>query len=282
MENKVDEMTTRFASFIPDNIVEIIGGYAFSILMALLIFVIGKWLANKVTKLMVSVLKKVKGMDETLIKFLENIVYYILMIVVILTSLSELGVETTSFLAILGAAGLAIGLALKDSLGNFASGVMIILFKPFKVGDVVNAAGVTGSVIEVGIFNSIFKTPDNQKIIIPNGAITAGTITNINAEPTRRVDLVVGIGYEDDIKKAKEVLNDIASSHEKVLVDKGITVAVSELADSSVNFVVRAWVNTPDYWAVKFDLTETVKLRFDDEGISIPYPQQDVHLHKQD
>ena len=231
---------------------------------------------------MVSVLKKVKGMDETLIKFLENIVYYILMIVVILTSLSELGVETTSFLAILGAAGLAIGLALKDSLGNFASGVMIILFKPFKVGDVVNAAGVTGSVIEVGIFNSIFKTPDNQKIIIPNGAITAGTITNINAEPTRRVDLVVGIGYEDDIKKAKEVLNDIASSHEKVLVDKGITVAVSELADSSVNFVVRAWVNTPDYWAVKFDLTETVKLRFDDEGISIPYPQQDVHLHKQD
>ena len=282
MENKVDEMTTRFASFIPDNIVEIIGGYAFSILMAILIFVIGKWLANKVTRLMVSVLKKVKGMDETLIKFLENIVYYILMIVVILTALSELGVETTSFLAILGAAGLAIGLALKDSLGNFASGVMIILFKPFKVGDVVNAAGVTGSVIEVGIFNSVFKTPDNQKIIIPNGAITAGTITNINAEPTRRVDLVVGIGYEDDIKKAKEVLNDIASSHEKVLVDKGITVAVSELADSSVNFVVRAWVNTPDYWAVKFDLTETVKLRFDDEGISIPYPQQDVHLHKQD
>jgi len=282
MENKVDEMTTRFASFIPDNIVEIIGGYAFSVLMAILIFVIGKWLANKITRLMVSVLKKVKGMDETLIKFLENIVYYILMIVVILTALSELGVETTSFLAILGAAGLAIGLALKDSLGNFASGVMIILFKPFKVGDVVNAAGVTGSVIEVGIFNSVFKTPDNQKIIIPNGAITAGTITNINAEPTRRVDLVVGIGYEDDIKKAKDVLNDIVSSHDKILVDKGITVAVSELADSSVNFVVRGWVNTPDYWAVKFDLTETVKLRFDEEGISIPYPQQDVHLHKQD
>ena len=204
------------------------------------------------------------------------------MIVVILTALSELGVETTSFLAILGAAGLAIGLALKDSLGNFASGVMIILFKPFKVGDVVNAAGVTGSVSEVGIFNSIFITPDNQKIIIPNGAITAGTITNINAEPTRRVDLVVGIGYDDDIKKAKEVLNQLVTSDERVLQEKGITIAVSELADSSVNFVVRAWVNTPDYWGVKFDLTENIKLTFDKEGISIPYPQQDVHHHNND
>ena len=272
----------KLSSFLPDNIIEILGGYAMSLLMAIIIFVVGKWLAKKITNVLVKVLRKVKGVDETLVKFLENIVYYILMIVVILSALSELGVETTSFLAILGAAGLAIGLALKDSLGNFASGVMIILFKPFKVGDVVTAAGITGSVIEVGIFNSVFKSPDNQKIIIPNGAITSGTITNINAEATRRVDLVVGIGYEDDIRKAKDVLNDIVSSHEKVLVDKGITVAVSELADSSVNFVVRAWVNTPDYWAVKFDLTETVKLRFDDEGISIPYPQQDVHLYKKD
>lgn len=272
----------KIKSLIPENIVEILGGYAFSLLMAIVIFVIGKWVARKITDLLVAVLRKVKGMDETLIKFLENIVYYILMIVVILTALSELGVETTSFLAILGAAGLAIGLALKDSLGNFASGVMIILFKPFKVGDVVNAAGVTGSVSEVGIFNSIFITPDNQKIIIPNGAITGGSITNINAHSTRRVDLVVGIGYDDDIKKAKDVLNDIVSSNEKVLVDRGITVAVSELADSSVNFVVRAWVNTPDYWDVKFGLTETVKLRFDEENISIPYPQQDLHLHKND
>ena len=151
------------------------------------------------------------------------------------------------------------------------------MFKPFKVGDVVTAAGVTGSVSEVGIFNSVFTTPDNQKIIIPNGAITSGSITNINANDTRRVDLVVGIGYEDDIKKTKDVLNDIISSHEKVLLDKGITVAVSELADSSVNFVVRAWVKTPDYWDVKFALTETIKLRFDAEGISIPFPQQDVH-----
>jgi len=282
MEKNVENVTNTISSYIPENIVEILGGYAFSLTMALVIFLVGKWLARKITNLLVSVLRKVKGMDETLIKFLENIVYYILMIVVILTALSELGVETTSFLAILGAAGLAIGLALKDSLGNFASGVMIILFKPFKVGDVVNAAGVTGSVSEVGIFNSVFITPDNQKIIVPNGAITSGSITNINAHSTRRVDLVVGIGYDDDIKKAKDVLNDIVSANDKVLLDRGITVAVSELADSSVNFVVRAWVNTPDYWDVKFGLTETVKLRFDEENISIPYPQQDLHLHKND
>ena len=277
LEKNIDNITKDITSYIPDNIVEILGSYAFSLVMALLIFIIGKWAVNKIVTLLGKVLRKVKGMDETLIKFLENIVYYALMIVVLLTALGKLGVETTSFLAILGAAGLAIGLALKDSLGNFASGVMIIMFKPFKVGDVVTAAGVTGSVSEVGIFNSVFTTPDNQKIIIPNGAITSGSITNINANDTRRVDLVVGIGYEDDIKKTKDVLNDIISSHEKVLLDKGITVAVSELADSSVNFVVRAWVKTPDYWDVKFALTETIKLRFDAEGISIPFTQQDVH-----
>ena len=277
LEKNIDNITKDITSYIPDNIVEILGSYAFSLVMALLIFIIGKWAVNKIVTLLGKVLRKVKGMDETLIKFLENIVYYALMIVVLLTALGKLGVETTSFLAILGAAGLAIGLALKDSLGNFASGVMIIMFKPFKVGDVVTAAGVTGSVSEVGIFNSVFTTPDNQKIIIPNSAITSGSITNINANDTRRVDLVVGIGYEDDIKKTKDVLNDIISSHEKVLLDKGITVAVSELADSSVNFVVRAWVKTPDYWDVKFALTETIKLRFDAEGISIPFPQQDVH-----
>jgi small conductance mechanosensitive channel len=201
---------------------------------------------------------------------------------VILTAVKQLGVDTTSFFAILGAAGLAIGLALKDSLGNFASGVMIILFKPFKVGDVVTAAGVTGKIEEVSIFNTIMITPDNQKMIVPNGAITNASITNINAKPTRRVDLVVGIGYDDDIKKAKEVLNSIVNANEKVLKEEGITVAVSELADSSVNFVVRAWVKTPDYWDVKFNLTETIKNTFDKEGISIPYPQQDLHLYKKD
>jgi small conductance mechanosensitive channel len=282
MENKVNEVSGKFASYIPDNIVEILSGYAFSLVMALLIFMIGKWVARRVTNLLVKVLRKVNGMDETLVKFLENIVYYVLMIVVIITAVSELGIETTSFMAILGAAGLAVGLALQGSLANFASGVMIILFKPFKVGDIITAAGVTGSVNEVSIFNTIMITPDNQKVIVPNAAITSGSITNINANATRRVDLVVGIGYDDDIKKAKNVLNSIVEADQRVLKEQGITVAVSELADSSVNFVVRAWVKTPDYWDVKFDLTENIKVTFDKEGISIPYPQQDLHLYKKD
>lgn len=277
LEKNVEAITKDITSYIPANIVEIVSGYAFSLVMALLIFVIGKWAVNKIVAVLGKVLRKVKGMDETLIKFLENIVYYALMIIVLLTALGKLGVETTSFLAILGAAGLAIGLALKDSLGNFASGVMIILFKPFKVGDTVTAGGVTGTVKEVGIFSSIFVTVDNQKIIVPNGSITTGSITNVNAYETRRIDLVVGISYKDDIKKAKEVLTNVATSNEKVLIDKGIAVVVSELAESSVNFTINVWVNTSDYGEVKFYLLENIKIAFDNEGITIPYPQQDVH-----
>ena len=277
LEKNIDTLTKDITSYIPHNIVEIVGAYTFSLVMALLVFIIGKWAVNKIVDILGTVLRKVKGMDETLIKFLENIVYYALMIIVLLTALGKLGVETTSFLAILGAAGLAIGLALKDSLGNFASGVMIILFKPFKVDDTVTAGGVTGTVKEVGIFNSIFVTADNQKIIVPNGAITSGSITNVNAYETRRIDLIIGIGYKDDIKKAKEVLTNVATSNEKILVDKGISVVVSELATSSVNFTINVWVKTSDYSEVKFYLLENIKLSFDKEGISIPYPQQDVH-----
>ena len=264
------------------SVTDLIGLYTLNIALAIVVFVIGKYVARKVTNIAHKLMLKNSKVDDTLANFLDDIIYYALMVVVILTSLKQLGVDTTSFFAILGAAGLAIGLALKDSLGNFASGVMIILFRPFHVGDVINAAGVTGRVEEVSIFNTILITGDNQKMIVPNGAITSGSITNINAKPERRVDLVVGIGYDDDIKKAKELLNSIIKADQRVLQEKGITVAVSELADSSVNFVVRAWVKTPDYWGVKFDLTENVKLRFDEEGISIPYPQQDVHVYKQD
>ena len=277
LEKNIDTLTKDITSYIPHNIIEIVGSYAFSLVMALLVFIIGKWAVNKIVDILGTVLRKVKGMDETLIKFLENIVYYALMIIVLLTALGKLGVETTSFLAILGAAGLAIGLALKDSLGNFASGVMIILFKPFKVDDTVTAGGVTGTVKEVGIFNSIFVTADNQKIIVPNGAITTGSITNVNAYEIRRIDLIIGVDYKDDIKKAKEVLTNVATSNEKVLVDKGISVVVSELATSSVNFTINVWVKTSDYSEVKFYLLENIKLSFDKEGISIPYPQQDVH-----
>ena len=264
------------------SVTDLIGLYTLNIALAIVVFVIGKYVARKVTNIAHKLMLKNSKVDDTLANFLDDIIYYALMVVVILTSLKQLGVDTTSFFAILGAAGLAIGLALKDSLGNFASGVMIILFRPFHVGDVINAAGVTGRVEEVSIFNTILITGDNQKMIVPNGAITSGSITNINAKPERRVDLVVGIGYDDDIKKAKELLNSIIKADQRVLQEKGITVAVSELADSSVNFVVRAWVKTPDYWGVKFDLTENIKIKFDEEGISIPYPQQDVHLYKQD
>ena len=261
---------------------DLISEYALKIVIAIVIFYVGKWIVRKITDLVIKITRKTGKVDETLLKFLSNIIYYALMIVVILTALQQLGVNTTSFLAILGAAGLAIGLALKDSLSNFASGVMIILFRPFKIGDFISAGGVSGTVEEISIFNTILKTGDNQSLIVPNGSITSGTITNVNAKPTRRVDLLIGISYDDDIKKAKDILNNVVRSNEKVLVDEGITVAVAELADSSVNFVVRAWVNTPDYWDVKFALTENIKITFDQEGITIPYPQQDVHHYNKD
>lgn len=282
IENGVEIIKKDFLSFIPQNILDTALEYSWSIFLALLIFFVGKWIVNRVVKVLGKLLRKIDGIDEILVKFLENIAYYSLITAVILAALNKLGITTTSFLAILGAAGLAVVLALKDSLGNFASGVMIIIFKPFRVGDFVAAGGVTGSVSEVGIFNSVFVTGDNQRIVVPNSSITSGSITNVNAFDTRRVDLVVRISYDDDIKKAKDLLTNLLTSHEKILVDKGITVAVSELADSSVNFVVRAWVNTPDYWEVRFFLIENIKLVFDKEGITIPYPQQDVHHYKKD
>ena len=282
IENGVEIIKKDFLSFIPQNILDTALEYSWSIFLALLIFFVGKWIVNRVVKVLGKLLRKIDVIDEILVKFLENIVYYSLITAVILAALNKLGITTTSFLAILGAAGLAVGLALKDSLGNFASGVMIIIFKPFRVGDFVTAGGVTGSVSEVGIFNSVFVTGDNQRIVVPNSSITSGSITNVNAFDTRRVDLVVGISYGDDIKKAKDLITNLLTSHEKILVDKGITVAVSELADSSVNFVVRAWVNTPYYWEVRFFLIENIKLVFDKEGITIPYPQQDVHHYKKD
>lgn len=255
--------------------------YAMNIILALAIFFVGKWLVGEVTNLIIKGLRKSSKLDETLVVFFKNIIYYALLIVVILTALKQVGIETTSFLAILGAAGLAIGLALKDSLSNFASGVMIVFFKPFKIGDFVTAGGVSGTITEIHLFNTEFKTGDNQKILVPNASITSGSIINVNAHDKRRVDLLIGVGYEDDIKKVKELLTSIVASHEKILQDEANKIAVSELADSSVNFIVRAWVNTPDYWDVRFELIETIKTQFDQEGITIPYPQTDVHVYKE-
>jgi small conductance mechanosensitive channel len=251
--------------------------YAVKLVVALLVLFIGKWIARKITDGVVAVMDR-RQMDPTLINFIEGLLYYVLLAAVVIAAAGQLGIETTSFLAILGAAGLAVGLALKDSLSNFASGVMLVLFRPFRVGDAVNAGGVTGKVQAITIFNTILHTPDNQRIIVPNSKITSDVITNITANDTRRVDLVMGIGYEDDIDKAKAILEKIVTEHPKVLKSPAPTIAVSELADSSVNFVVRPWTKTEDYWDVYFDLTESIKKAFDAEGISIPYPQQDVHL----
>lgn len=250
------------------------------IIAAAIIFIIGRWLAKWGSALSRKAMNR-GGIDETLSRFLGKLIYYIFLAAVIIAAADQLGIKTTSFIAIMGAAGLAIGLALKDSLANFASGVMLILFHPFKVGDAVTAGGVTGKVEQIDIFSTIIMTADNQKIIVPNSSITSGVITNITAEPTRRIDLVIGIGYDDDIRLAKNTLEELIRADTRILSDPAPTIAVSELASSSVNLIVRPWVKTGEYWDVRLDLTEKIKLTFDAKGISFPYPQQDVHLYQQ-
>ena len=260
-----------------DAVVAWISTYSIKIIGALLIFIIGKWLSRRIANLFAKLMAK-NNVDQAVVGFLTNLTYYVLLVVVIIAALGKLGINTTSFLAIVGAAGLAIGLALKDSLSNFAAGVMLVMFRPFTVGDVVSAAGITGKVEKITIFNTLFCTADNQLIIVPNNKIISDVITNINAKETRRVDLVVGISYSDDMTQTKEILEGLARDDSRVLDDPAVTIAVSELADSSVNLVFRPWVKTEDYWAVRFDLTEKIKTSLDAAGISIPFPQQDVHL----
>jgi small conductance mechanosensitive channel len=253
--------------------------YGVKIVSALLVLMIGFWVAKMIKKGVVKVMGK-RGVDPTLISFVSSLLFMVMKIFVIVAALEKLNIRTTSFIAILGAAGLAIGLALQGSLANFAAGVLMIIFKPFKLGDVIEAGGSVGSVLEIGIFTTILKSPDNKKMIVPNAQVTGGTITNINTFGTRRVDLVAGIGYGDDIDKAKSVLEGIIAADDRILKDPEPTIAVVELADSSVNFVVRPWTKSADYWGVYFDTTETIKKRFDEEGISIPFPQRDVHLYE--
>jgi len=248
------------------------------VLIAIAIFIIGRWLASLVTK-MVKRAMATANVEETLTTFLGNLLYYVLLAAVVIATINQLGVQTTSLLAVLGAAGLAVGLALQGSLSNFAAGVMIVGFRPYKVGDFIEAGGVTGVVEQVQIFTTVMRTGDNKKIIVPNSQIMAGEITNYSANPTRRVDLVAGCGYDDDLDKVRAVLKDILAKDERVLADPAPTVAVLELGDSSVNFVVRPWVKSEDYWGVYFDVTEQIKKRFDAEGIAIPYPQRDLHVY---
>jgi small conductance mechanosensitive channel len=253
--------------------------WAINIAMAIVIFVVGRIVVGMIVNLCTRLMQRA-SMDEMLIRFLCSILRWVLLLFVIIAAIERLGVATTSLVALLGAAGLAIGLSLQGSLGNFASGVMLIVFRPFKTGDFVEVAGVSGIVEQIGIFTSTLRSADNKEVIVPNGAIYSDTITNYSARDTRRVDMVFGISYDDDIRAAKAKLEEILAADDRVLSDPEPVVALSELADSSVNFVVRPWVNTADYWAVLWDTNEKVKLAFDEAGISIPYPQMDVHVDK--
>jgi len=253
--------------------------WGINIVMALAIFVVGRWIAGIIVRMIARLMEK-SGVDNMLIGFVSSIVNAVLLLFIIIAALNQLGVDTTSFIALIGAAGLAVGLALQGSLQNFASGVLLILFRPFKVGDFIEAGGTSGTVEEIGIFATTLKTGDNREVIVPNGNIYGGNITNNSARDTRRIDMVFGIGYDDDIRKAREILQSIVDADERIMKEPAPLIAVGELADSSVNFNVRPWVASGDYWGVRFDLNEKVKLAFDDAGISIPYPQMDVHLTK--
>jgi small conductance mechanosensitive channel len=253
--------------------------WGINIVMAIVIYIVGKFVVGILVNVFGTVMARSKY-DDMLIDFVKAILDAILMLFVIVASLDKLGVNTTSMVAIFGAAGLAIGLSLQGSLQNFAAGVMLLVFRPFKSGDFIDAGGEMGTVISISIFTTIMTTPDNKQIIVPNGKVYGGNITNFSANETRRVDMVVGISYDSDLKKTKQILNEMVSADERILKDPAPIVAVSELADNSVNFVVRPWVKSADFWDVKFDFTEAVKLRFDAEGIIIPFPQMDVHLHK--
>jgi len=253
--------------------------YGLKILSAILIFIIGKWAVKKITAFTKKVMERA-NIDKTLVEFAESLVYFVLLLMVIFAALNALGINTTSFVAVFGAASLAIGLALQGSLANVGAAVLIIVFRPFKVGDFVEAGGATGTVEDVNLFSTIIAPVDNRTIIVPNSAIVAGNITNYSMKENRRVDHVFGIGYDDDLKLAKETLMEMMQNDARILQDPAPFVAVSELGDSSVNFTTRAWVKTADYWDVYFEQIEKVKLVFDAKGISIPYPQMDVHMDK--
>lgn len=253
--------------------------YGPKILLAIVTLVVGLWIIGFIARTIEKATHKQK-LDESLRHFLISLVSIGLKVVLIITVVSMLGVATSSFVAILAAAGFAVGLALQGSLSNFAGGVLILLFKPFKVGDFIEAQGFSGSVAKIEIFNTILKTPDNKTIIIPNGNLSNDAITNYSTEKTRRVDMEFGIAYENDVKKAKKLLDDVIKKDKRVLKDPAYAIVLTSLGDSSVNITVRAWVQAADYWPLKFETQETVKEVFDKNGISIPYPQMDIHMKK--
>ena len=250
------------------------------LLTALLILIVGRIVSGGIRSV-VRKLMEARKVDPTIIGFVAGLVYALLMAGVVLAALQRVGVQTASFVAIIGAAGLAVGLALQGSLANFAAGFLLILFKPFKVGNFIDAGGTMGIVEEIGIFTTTMRTPDNKVIVVPNNAITSGNITNFSARETRRVDLTVGVSYSDDLQGVKELLTQMLEEDERVLDDPAPTVGVIELGDSSVNFCVRPWVNSADFWPVTFDLNQRMKERLEAAGYTIPFPQRDVHLYQE-
>lgn len=260
-----------------DMLVYWVGQYGLRLVVALILFWIGFVLSRRLSSLVGRLMEK-GGVDVILVSFVRNALHYLLVTAVGIAALGQLGINVTSFLAVLGAAGLAVGLALKDSLSNFAAGVLLIFFRFFRVGDYVTVGGTSGTVMAVNLFNTELATPDNQKVYVPNSSILGNVIVNVTANDTRRIDLVVGIGYGDIISKAKGILEGLLAADERILKEPEPMVAVSELGDSSVNFVVRPWVRTDDYWSVRFDLIRSIKETFDEQGVTIPFPQQDVHL----
>jgi len=250
-----------------------------NVVVALVIFFVGRWIARAIKKLVQKLLNR-KKTDPMIVSFVSSMIFYGLMAFIIIAALGQLGVNTGSFIAVIGAAGLAIGLALQGSLANFAAGFLILVFRPFKTGDFIEGGGTTGVVEQIEIFTTVLCTPDNKKVIIPNAKLTGDNIINYTAKGTRRIEFLAGVSYSDDLQKVRQVLEGIAQGDNRLLADPAAMVAVKELADSSVNFILRVWVNVPDYWDVYFDITEKIKARFDEEGISIPFPQRDVHIYE--
>jgi small conductance mechanosensitive channel len=252
-----------------------------NIILAAAIFIVGRWAAEKVKQFLQARLTA-REVDVAVVQFAGNLTYVLVIAFALVAALGQLGVQTASIVAALGAAGLAIGLSLQGSLSNFAAGILIILFKPCRVGDYVDAGGCSGTVSDINLLATTLLTPDNKTVIIPNSSIMGGAITNYSKMPTRRVDLVIGVSYDSDLKKVRQVLSDVVAADDRILPEPEVKIAVHTMADSSVNFVVRPWVNTADYWPVHFALTENIKNAFDEAGISIPFPQMDVHIQRTD
>ncbi|MEZ8742548.1 small-conductance mechanosensitive channel MscS [Photobacterium swingsii] len=277
-ENELTSGVLNAGTWVADN-QDLLIQYAVNLVSALLILFIGNLIVKGIANGVAKVLRK-KNMDDAVVEFLHSLVRYLLFVIVLIAALGRLGVQTASVVAVIGAAGLAIGLALQGSLSNFAAGVLIVSFRPFKSGDYVEIGGVAGSVESIQIFSTVLKTPDNKMVVVPNGSVIGSPITNYSRHATRRIDYVIGVSYDADLKKTKEVLSRVVAAEPRVLKDPETTVGVVALADSSVNFVVRPWVKTEDYWGVYFDLLQAIKEELDKENIGIPFPQMDLHLNK--